>query len=144
MLRCARYGWSGLLRWRSLVVLIPVPAKLSVELIFIMMNNLFYFSLYSDEENPKVVSPLLGNICFASSQYAVCFTLKSFAAIYKRSHPNINVSEFAKRLWGDIYFNPKTRKFTRKPPHNSAQRSFVEFILEPLYKIFTQVKLIAL
>lgn len=31
------------------------------------------------------------------------------------------------------------RKFTKKPPHNSAQRSFVEFILEPLYKLFAQV-----
>lgn len=31
------------------------------------------------------------------------------------------------------------RKFTKKPPHNSAQRSFVEFILEPMYKLFAQV-----
>lgn len=31
------------------------------------------------------------------------------------------------------------RKFTKKPAHNSAQRSFIEFILEPLYKLFAQV-----
>ncbi|KAK6625050.1 U5 small nuclear ribonucleoprotein component [Polyplax serrata] len=96
-------------------------------------------SLYPDEENPHIISPLLGNVCFASSQYAVCFTLKSFANLYNRKYGNININEFAKRLWGDIYFNPKTRKFSKKPPHSSAQRSFVEFILEPLYKIFTQV-----
>jgi U5 small nuclear ribonucleoprotein component len=42
-------------------------------------------------------------------------------------------------LWGDIYFNSKTRKFGKKPPHASAQRSFVEFILEPLYKLFAQL-----
>lgn len=99
----------------------------------------FFYSLYADEENPHIVSPLLGNVCFASSQYAVCFTLKSFANIYSQTYGNININEFAKRLWGDIYFNSKTRKFSKKPPHNSAQRSFVEFILEPLYKIFTQV-----
>jgi hypothetical protein len=46
---------------------------------------------------------------------------------------------FVRRLWGDIYFNSKTRKFTKKPAHGSAQRSFVEFILEPLYKIFAHV-----
>ena len=51
----------------------------------------------------------------------------------------INASEFARRLWGDIYFNSKTRKFTKKPPHGSAQRSFIEFILEPMYKIFAQI-----
>jgi U5 small nuclear ribonucleoprotein component len=38
--------------------------------------------LYSDEENPKIVSPLLGNVCFASAQFSVCFTLKSFAKLY--------------------------------------------------------------
>ncbi|GAB1296913.1 116 kDa U5 small nuclear ribonucleoprotein component [Apodemus speciosus] len=52
---------------------------------------------------------------------------------------DINYQEFAKRLWGDIYFNPKTRKFTKKAPSSSSQRSFVEFILEPLYKILAQV-----
>ena len=51
----------------------------------------------------------------------------------------INAAEFARRLWGDIYFNSKTRKFTKKPPHGSAQRSFIEFILEPMYKIFAQI-----
>lgn len=32
-----------------------------------------------------------------------------------------------------------SRKFTKRPPHNSAQRTFVEFILEPMYKLFAQV-----
>lgn len=31
------------------------------------------------------------------------------------------------------------RRFSKKPAHNSAQRSFVEFILEPMYKLFAQV-----
>lgn len=117
-------------------------------------------ALYSDSENPNFVSPALGNVCFASSEYNVCFTLKSFAALYAKviislllenltkltlftlffqSYPNLNVSEFSKRLWGDVYFNSKTKKFSKKPPHNTAPRSFIEFILEPLYKIFAQV-----
>ena len=50
-----------------------------------------------------------------------------------------NILILVRRLWGDIYFNSKTRKFTKKPAHGSAQRSFVEFILEPLYKIFAHV-----
>ena len=99
-----------------------------------------FLSMYAPpDEDPIQVSPLLGNICFASSQFSVCFTLKSFASIYNESFGDVNVDEFSKRLWGDVYFNPRTRKFTRKPPHSSAQRSFIEFILEPLYKIFAQV-----
>ena len=37
-------------------------------------------------------------------------------------------------------FSVHRRRFTKKPPNNSANRSFVEFVLEPLYKIFSQVK----
>ena len=48
-------------------------------------------------------------------------------------------TEFSKRLWGDMYFNQGKRTFTKKPPAMDAPRSFVEFLLEPLYKIFSQV-----
>ena len=39
-------------------------------------------SLYSESADELVVSPLLGNVCFASSQFGFCFTLESFAKIY--------------------------------------------------------------
>lgn len=32
-----------------------------------------------------------------------------------------------------------SRKFTKKAPTSNSQRSFVEFVLEPLYKILSQV-----
>lgn len=115
----------------------PLDAYYKLRHIIEEINGLI--GLYSDNENPSFVSPAVGNVCFASSEYNVCFTLKSFAALYSKNHPGLNANEFAKRLWGDVYFNPKTRKFTKKPPHNTAQRSFIEFILEPLYKIFAQV-----
>jgi len=54
------------------------------------------------------VSPLKGNVCFASSQYSLCFTLKSFATIYADMYGDVNVKAFAQRLWGDVYFNSKT------------------------------------
>uniref|UniRef100_H2YSS3 116 kDa U5 small nuclear ribonucleoprotein component n=1 Tax=Ciona savignyi TaxID=51511 RepID=H2YSS3_CIOSA len=118
---------------------------------------------YSDTENIPSVSPLNGNVCFASSQYAFCFTLNSFANLYVKQFGNeVDPKDFAKRLWGDIYFNQKTRTAFKEgnnhivskivslvsqiqccsnndPPHTNAQRSFIEFILEPLYKIFSQV-----
>ncbi len=101
-------------------------------------------SLYSEDEEVQRVNPLLGNVCFASSQYGFCFTLGSFSQLYAETYAGVGgvilePRELARRLWGDIYFNAKTRRFTKKSPHGSAQRSFVEFILEPLYKIFAQV-----
>ncbi|MPC12704.1 U5 small nuclear ribonucleoprotein component [Portunus trituberculatus] len=95
---------------------------------------------YTDQDNPQIISPLLGNVCFASSQYSLCFTLKSFAKLYAQHYGyDIPLEDFSRRLWGDIYFNARTRKFTKKPPTSTAQRSFVEFILEPLYKIFAHI-----
>ena len=48
-------------------------------------------------------------------------------------------ADFAKRLWGDVYFNAKTRRFQRAPADSSSKRTFVQFILEPLYKIYAQI-----
>lgn len=85
------------------------------------------------------LSPLLGNVCFASSYYRFCFTLKSFAKIYSLMHSSpFDHAQFALKLWGDSFFNSKTRKFSKKPTSATQQRSFIEFILEPLYKIFSQ------
>ena len=39
-------------------------------------------SVYSDGADDYVMSPFLGNVCFASSQYRFCFTLFSFASLY--------------------------------------------------------------
>ena len=47
----------------------------------------------------------------------------------------IDPTEFERLLWGDYFYDSATKKFTKKGPH----RTFVQFILEPLYKIFGQV-----
>ncbi|GAM20293.1 hypothetical protein SAMD00019534_034680, partial [Acytostelium subglobosum LB1] len=88
------------------------------------------------------VSPELGNVLFASSEMGWCFTLNSFANIYADSHnAKFSADEFAKRLWGDLYFQPDTRAFRRKssPSHPDMQRTFVHFILDPLYKIYSTI-----
>jgi U5 small nuclear ribonucleoprotein component len=86
------------------------------------------------------VSPEKGNVCFSCSSMDWCFALPSFAKMYAESYPNAKVdsAEFSKRLWGDIFFNPRSRKFTRKAVEEKAKRSFVHFILEPIYKLYSQ------
>ncbi|OTA86450.1 hypothetical protein M434DRAFT_399894 [Hypoxylon sp. CO27-5] len=85
------------------------------------------------------LSPEKGNVLFACSDMGWCFTLQSFAKMYADSFPGVNTEEFAKRLWGDIYFNPKKRTFSRKPlpGEERAKRSFIHFVLEPIYKVFS-------
>ena len=55
----------------------------------------------------------------------------------------LDVEKMAKRLWGDVYYHPTTRTFKTKPQAEAggeATRTFVEFILEPLYKIYSQAR----
>ncbi|KAI1806601.1 P-loop containing nucleoside triphosphate hydrolase protein [Daldinia bambusicola] len=87
----------------------------------------------------KRLSPEKGNVLFACSEMGWCFTLQSFSKMYADSFPGVNTEEFAKRLWGDIYFNPKKRSFSRKPlpGEERAKRSFIHFVLEPIYKVFS-------
>ena len=42
-------------------------------------------------------------------------------------------------MWGNIYFDSENRKFSRKQSDPEQNRTFVHFILEPLYKLYSQV-----
>lgn len=90
------------------------------------------------DENLRL-SPELGNVAFASTQTGWCFTLKSFARMYAETYGDVDAEELAMRLWGNIYYNEESRKFSRTPTDAEAKRSFVHFILEPLYKLYSQV-----
>lgn len=91
------------------------------------------------DPNPALrLAPERGNVAFASTDMGYCFTLRSFAKMYAQNAP-VDVDAFAQRLWGNIYFDASSRGFTRKAPHADAPRSFTHFILEPLYKLYTQV-----
>ncbi|KAJ8660515.1 hypothetical protein O0I10_003561 [Lichtheimia ornata] len=86
------------------------------------------------------LSPELGNVCFASSQTGWCFSLKSFAQLYSDSYEaEFDTEQFAKRLWGEIFFNPEKGSFHRSSQGRDSKRTFVHFILEPLYKLYSQI-----
>ncbi|KAM0750354.1 P-loop containing nucleoside triphosphate hydrolase protein [Meredithblackwellia eburnea MCA 4105] len=91
------------------------------------------------DPDPKLrVSPEKGNVSFASTQMGWCFTLKSFAKMYADTFGPIDLDQFALRLWGNIFYHPETRKFSKQSAPG-ARRGFEHFILEPLYKLYSQV-----
>lgn len=88
------------------------------------------------------VDPIKGNVAFGACQSGWSFTLLSFAQLYCDVYgASFDPKEFARRLWGDVYFQPTTRKFKRSPPERDSARTFVHYILTPLYKIYSQVSL---
>lgn len=94
----------------------------------------------SVDPSPELrVSPERGNVAFASSGMGWCFTIRSFAQMYADTYGKMDIDGFAKRLWGNIYYDQETRKFSKSNLSGSGKRSFDHFIMEPLYKLYTQV-----
>ncbi|KAI9744413.1 MAG: hypothetical protein M1818_001942 [Claussenomyces sp. TS43310] len=114
----------------------PTDAYFKLKHVIEEVNTTIENSLPGQGEKRRL-SPEKGNVLFACSSMGWCFTLQSFARMYANTYPGINHVEFARRLWGDIFFNPKKRSFTRKAVEERAKRSFVNFILEPIYKLYS-------
>eukprot|EP01065_Artemidia_motanka_P025396 TRINITY_DN30400_c0_g1_i1.p1 TRINITY_DN30400_c0_g1~~TRINITY_DN30400_c0_g1_i1.p1 ORF type:complete len:989 (+),score=311.16 TRINITY_DN30400_c0_g1_i1:60-2969(+) len=92
----------------------------------------------------RVFSPERDNVVFASAKFQWSFTLRSFARIYGHMHQGqIDADRFAKRLWGNIYYNAAEHLFLKEPRQdaegNNDPLSVVALVLEPLWKIFAQV-----
>jgi elongation factor 2 len=47
----------------------------------------------------------------------------------------VPVAKLMSKLWGENFFNPKTKKWSKKPAEDNV-RSFCMYILDPIYKVF--------
>ena len=87
--------------------------------------------------------PAAGNVAFGAARLGFSFTLESYARLYATAQRlPLDAPALAKRLWGDWYLHPEARALRKAPPPGAAvgagaQRTFVTFVLEPLYKLFT-------
>ncbi|SCV01684.1 LAMI_0G13058g1_1 [Lachancea mirantina] len=82
-----------------------------------------------------VYSPELNNIVFASSKFSFSFTLKQFVSeLYAGQLEESQIEGFISQLWGDVYFNLGIFSAT---PNSGKHTTFVEFVLNPIYKLFT-------
>lgn len=86
--------------------------------------------------NRYVLSPAANNVVFASAEYGFMLTVESMCRKYQKKFQHIDCKALERIMWGDYYFNRETGKFTRKGGAYK-KRTFVEFILEPIYKIFS-------
>ncbi|KAJ2784814.1 translation elongation factor 2 [Coemansia interrupta] len=85
-----------------------------------------------------MVSPELGTVAFGSGLHAWGFTLRQFAARYSKKF-GIDRNKLMKKLWGENFFNAKTKKWSSKSSDEMAtfnDRGFNMFCLDPIYKIF--------
>ncbi|SCU99604.1 LAME_0G04192g1_1 [Lachancea meyersii CBS 8951] len=81
-------------------------------------------------------SPELGNVLLASAKLGFTFSIKEFVLYHYQSRIGAGkVQGFIDRLWGNVYFH--SGQFSDKP-NPKGLTTFAEFVLIPLYKMFTQ------
>ena len=99
-------------------------------------------STYHDETLGDVqVYPEKGTVAFGSGLHGWGFTLRQFSGRYSKKF-GVAKERLMEKLWGDNYFNPKTKKWTTKgndADGKPLERAFNMFVLDPIYKIFKAV-----
>jgi elongation factor 2 len=80
------------------------------------------------------VSPQQGTVGFGSGLHSWAFSLKQFADMYSKKM-GIEVPKLMKRLWGDNFYDTKSKKFVKSQSKTAKKRGFVLYILDPIYKV---------
>mmetsp|Transcript_6733 Transcript_6733/g.12031 ORF Transcript_6733/g.12031 Transcript_6733/m.12031 type:complete len:1058 (-) Transcript_6733:1445-4618(-) len=113
------------------------PADAYLKLLSIVNElNIIVRSIHNTKTQ-SYFDPRNGNVCFACSQQGYCFSLYEFAAMYaRRQNLECSVTHLASRLWGDVYYSVERSEFVdSENPDTELSRSFVQFILDPIYKL---------
>jgi elongation factor 2 len=83
------------------------------------------------------VDPANSSVGFGSGLHGWAFTLKQWAEIYA-SKFGVDVEKLKKKLWGENFFNPKTKKWSKTKTEEN-KRSFNIYVLDPIYKMFDAI-----
>lgn len=106
----------------------------------IVENVNVIIATYGDDDGPMgeiQVTPENGTVGFGSGLHGWAYTLKQFAEMYS-SKFKIEVTKLMKRLWGDQFYNAKTRKWN-KSGGDGYVRGYCQFILTPIFTLFDAV-----
>ncbi|KAI8907233.1 P-loop containing nucleoside triphosphate hydrolase protein [Gorgonomyces haynaldii] len=87
------------------------------------------------------VSPDKGTVAFGSGLHGWAFTLRQFAQRYAKKF-GVDKQKMMTRLWGENFFNPKTKKWTTSSTDADGkplERAFCLFVLDPIYRLFDAI-----
>jgi elongation factor 2 len=97
---------------------------------------------YEDELLGDVqVYPEKGTVGFGSGLHGWGFTLSKFADMYA-SKFGVAKDRMVQKLWGDNFYDPKSKKWKKNNQADDGtplRRAFVQFILDPIYKLFDSI-----
>lgn len=83
------------------------------------------------------ICPMKGSCVFGSGYQQWAFTLETWAEIWGPMF-KLEKPKMIEKLWGEWRFDKKGKKWTTNETDSEGkplQRSFCEFILDPIYKV---------
>ena len=94
---------------------------------------------------PTYLCPTKNNVIFSSGIHGWLFTLESWTQTYLEHNENglgsskLTVDKFASRLWGNYWFDSDAKTFVDDVGvcATRVERSFIQYVLEPIYKLYT-------
>jgi len=95
---------------------------------------------YADDDGPMGVVRVdvnNGSVGFGSGLHGWAFTLKQFAEMYATKF-GVDTDKMMKKLWGESFFNPKTKKWSKEKSEDN-KRSFCMYVLDPIYMVFDAI-----
>merc|ERR1711973_837418 len=122
---------------RALLELQLDPEELYQTFSRIVENVNVIVATYADDHGPMGIVRVdvnNGSVGFGSGLHGWAFTLKQFAEMYA-SKFGVDIDKMMKKLWGESFFNAKTKKWSKTKPTEN-KRSFNMYILDPIYKVF--------
>jgi elongation factor 2 len=98
-------------------------------------------TFYDEALGDVMVDPSLGTVAFGSGYFGWAFTLRMFAQMYSARY-NLTVDKLLKRLWGENFYNPTTKKWTSEEMVDGKRlkRGFCQYIMDPMYQIVNAVQ----
>lgn len=122
--------------------------ELSAEELYMKLNSTVesmnaVLATYQQDETlgDITLDPRKGNVSFGSGKQGWALRLNSFAEMIA-ARTGKEANKLMRRLWGDHFYDPETRKFTNVPTSKSGQplqRYVCQMVLQPLLTVFKKV-----
>ncbi|KAI0221601.1 Cytoplasmic GTPase/eEF2-like protein (ribosomal biogenesis) [Massospora cicadina] len=103
-------------------------------------SKLYDWNLEERDDDEMYFSPEKGNVVFSSAIDGWAFRLQTFASVYAKKL-GLKESVFLKCLWGDYYFDPKSKRVLL-PKHlkgRNLKPMFVQFVLDNVWAVYDSV-----
>ncbi|XP_073977955.1 elongation factor-like GTPase 1 isoform X2 [Rhodnius prolixus] len=90
------------------------------------------------DDSTLYFSPNQGNVIFASAIDGWGFSVHDFARLYSKKL-GLNEDNLRRTLWGDFYYNAKTKRIMKGAQEKAKKPLFVQLVLENIWSLYDTI-----